>query len=229
MVLQPVRVPSTMKSGSGGLSTERVMFGAAMVMSAAGPPATCKMAMDEGYIIGLAADLQKVMPGREYGFYGSGDLIQLLLDEGLAMVVPNGADIDIERGDFLEVAALGDSSTTHGLLEEAGAAAGKTRTVAAVAQALESVDMGSKSYKVPASDVAIGDEHIHMTGTDIATMGIKVGDYILMENLNGDTMINRIKALTASVITLQLASLITLVNGDSDLVTRIYQCPVRLI
>jgi hypothetical protein len=89
--------------------------------------------------------------------------------------------------------------------------------------------MGSKSYKVPASDVAVGDTQITMTAGHISTMGLEVGDYILLEDITAELQVNKVASLTSTVIGLVMPSTVSLVHNDSDLVTRLYQCPVMIM
>ncbi len=98
-----------------------------------------------------------------------------------------------------------------------------------MAKALQSVTMGSSSYKIPASDVAVGDTSITMTSGEPTTMGITVGDYILLEDISDDLQVNKVASVSATSIGLVVPSTVTMVNSDSDLVTRLFPCLVRLI
>lgn len=208
-----------------------VAFGAAVVASGTTAGAeTIKSATSETSILGFAGKRKFVRRGGYDGFYATYEDVPIIAEYARCLVTPNGANVNIDMGDFLEVAALGDGSTsTHGLLEEAGSNAGGTFTVATVAKALQSVTMGSDSYKVPASDVSVGDASITMTSGDPTTMGLTVGDYILLENLNGACQVNKVASVAAASIGLVMPSTVALVNGDSDLVTRLYPCFVRMV
>jgi hypothetical protein len=145
------------------------------------------------------------------------------------VIAESSANTSIEDGDFLECAALGDAGSYIGVLQEAGSNAGEDRTLNSVAQALEDCTITNASYKIPASDVAIGDGTITMAAGAIALMGLKVGEYILLSDINGGTSWNRVKSLTATVITLQFPAATALVHNDSDLVYRVFQVKALVI
>jgi len=203
-------------------------FGAAVIRSASGTIKPANSASDTN-ILGLAVD-DNVVRDTE-GFYSQYDTVPILTaGRGRAWVTPNGQNVNIEAGDYLEVAALGSSPTgNHGVLEEAGATAGATRTAVSVARALEDVTMGSDSYKTPSSNVSIGDTQITFTSSDLSAMNLSVGDYIVLEDLTGDVQVNRVADLSSTQITLQLPSTVALVAADSDRVTKLYQCEVMLL
>jgi hypothetical protein len=212
-------------------AASRLAFGAAVVGSGltAGSE-TIKAATSETSILGFADKRKFVRSGGYDGFYEQYEEVAIVDDFARALVTPNGADVNIDMSDFLEVAALGDGSTSpHGILEESGSATGGTFTVATVAKALESVTMGSKSYKVPANDVAISDKTVTMDAGAIAAMGLEVGDHVLLEDLNGACQVNKVASLTATVIGLVIPSTVALVHNNSDLVTRLYQCRVKVV
>lgn len=208
-----------------------IPFGAAVVPTTATEDGEIiKGAQAETSILGLAGVREFLPLGGYDGFWKQYEPVDIIDEYGYALVVPNGSDTNINAGDFLEVAVLGDGTPGyHGLLEEAGSSAGGTFTTSTVAKALEGVTMGSKSYKIPASDVSIGDETITMTAGEIATMGISIGDYICLEDLNGNCQVNKVAALTSTVISLVMPSTVALANADSDLVTRVYHCLVKLV
>jgi hypothetical protein len=140
-----------------------------------------------------------------------------------ALVIPNANNISIVDGDYLECAVLGDGSCYTGVLEEAGATAGETRTTTTKAQALEDCTMSSTAYKIPAGDVAVGATTITFSAANLAYLDLKEGDYIILEDLNGDAQLNRVKSLTSTVVTLELASTVALTAGNSDLVHKVFQ------
>jgi len=213
-------------------AASRIPIGGALAFSSATPGSeTVKGAEAETSILGFAGNREFVPKGAYDGFLGQYEPVDIIDGYANALVIPNGADYDIDVGDFLEVAVLGDGTPgPHGLLEEAGTQQGTIFTVATVAKALESVDMGARSYKVPASAVSVGDSTITMSGTDIATMGIAVGDYILLEDTGASLgcQVNRVADLTATVITLELPATVAL-GTDHDLVQRIYNCLVKVV
>ncbi len=205
-------------------------YGAVVVKTAAGKAAAVKAATETGILGVVVNDAVEHTPYG--GFYNAGESMSIIpFGPCRVWVVPNGADIDIEAGDYLEVADLGSGSQTgrHGILEEAGNAAGGTRTATSVARALEDVTMGNESYKVPASNVAVGDTTITMTAGDITTMGLTRGDYILMEDLNGNLMVNKVQKLTPTLIYLEIPSTVALTVADGDLVTKMHQVEAVLL
>jgi hypothetical protein len=212
-------------------AAQAIAFGAAVVPSAKTAGAdTIKPCTAEQGILGFAGRRAYLPRGGYDGFWATYEMVDVVAEYAMALVTPNGANVNIDNGDFLEVAILGDGSTSaHGILEEAGSAAGTTKTTISVARALATVAMGSDSYKVPASDVASGDTTVTMAAGAIAAMGITVGDYILLEDLNAELQVNKVASLTATVIGLVMPSTVSLVNSDSDLVTRLYQVPVEMV
>jgi hypothetical protein len=212
-------------------AASRIPIGAAVAFSSATAGAeTVAAAEAETSILGFAGNREFVPKGAYDGFLETYEPVDIVDGYANALVMPNGTDTNIDIGDFLEIAVLGDGTPgPHGLLEEAGSSAGTVFTIATVAKALETVTMGSKSYKIPAASVAVGDTTITMTAGHIATMGIKVGDYIYLEDITGAGQLNRVAGLTSTVITLEVPSTVVLTYTDSDLVTRCYPCLVKVV
>lgn len=213
-------------------AASRIACGAAVVLSSATAGSeTVKAGVNENAIIGLAGNRPEGLTKGKYdGFFEQYEQVPIIDNVGYALVSPNGSNTNIDLGDFLDVGAFGSGSTyTHGVLEEQGSTTGTTFAVTCVAKALQSVTMGSSSYKIPASDVAVGDTSITMTSGEPTTMGITVGDYIMLEDLNDDVQINKVASVSATTIGLVIPSTVTLVNSDNDLVTRLYPCLVKLI
>lgn len=213
-------------------AASRIPVGGVVALSSSTAGAeTIAAAQAETSIVGIADNRPEGLTKGKYdGFFEQYEQVPIVDGVGYALVTPNGSNVNVDLGDFLEVAVLGDGTPGyHGLLEEAGSTTGTTFTVATVAKALQSVTMGSDSYKIPAADVSIGDTTVTMTSGEIATMGIAVGDYINLEDLNGNCQTNRVAALSATVITLEVPSTVALVSNDSDLVTRCYPVLVKLV
>ncbi|HNQ55817.1 MAG TPA: hypothetical protein PKG66_10400, partial [Methanothrix sp.] len=61
------------------------------------------------------------------------------------------------------------------------------------------------------------------------TMGLVEGDYVMLRDADGDTQLNRVKSLTATVITLQEPSTVALTVADNDLVHRVAQIKVKIL
>lgn len=208
-----------------------IAFGAALVFDSVTAGAETVTPAKSGQSILGFADKRMWLPKGGYDHfytYGVDGLIPIVSKRAYALVVPNGANVNIDAGDYLEIAALGSNPTAgHGLLEEAGTTTGTTFTDDTVAQAEESVTMGSGAYKVPANDVAIGATTITMGTGDIATMDLDEGDLILLEDITGDLQVNAVAGLTSTVITLVKPSTVALSHSANDLVTKIFQCKVR--
>ncbi|MGC9445315.1 MAG: hypothetical protein ACP5E9_10390, partial [Candidatus Methanospirareceae archaeon] len=104
---------------------------------------------------------------------------------------------------------------------------GAVREVGSLARALEDVTL--TDIEPVASDVSVGDTSVTLSEANMTNLGLAVGDYIVLENADGDAMINRVEALTSTVITLQLASTVALVANDSDPVHKLHQVEVLLL
>ncbi|MFA5409012.1 MAG: hypothetical protein WC343_09625 [Bacilli bacterium] len=213
-------------------AASRIACGAVVALSSATAGAeTVYAAETETSILGIAGNRPEGLPKGKYdGFFETYEQVPIIDDIGYALVRNNSGDYDIDVGDFLEVCVCGDGTPGgHGILEEAGTHAGTVFTIATVAKALQSVTMGSKSYKVPASSVAVGATSATMVAGEIATMGIGVGDYIYIEDDNGAGMVNRVASLTSTVIGFEIPATNVCETGGTDTITRLYQCLVKLV
>lgn len=207
-----------------------VGFGVALIRSAA---RTCKGAMVDNAdnIIGFSVQPQNGVVLDKDAFYqavnnaGVPDIVRCARAGAVinALVIPNANNISIVDGDYLECAVLGDGSCYIGVLEEAGSTAGETRTTTTKAQALEDCTMTSSAYKSPSGNVAVGESTITFLAANLALLDLHEGDYIILEDLNGDAQLNRVKSLTSTVITLELPSTVALTAGNSDLVHKVFQ------
>ena len=228
MVLRKVTTPKT-----GPLSSipaaGRIAFGAAIINNGT-DQAVYASAADTDEILGFAVQPANNVVLRSDGFYQQYDDVPYANSGEInALVIALGAT-NIIKGDFLEVAALGGAggSGAWGVLAEAGNLAGATKTITSVAQAAESVTLAA-SMATPAAGVAIGDAQITMAAGAIATMGLVEGDYVMLRDADGDTQLNRVKSLTATVITLQEPSTVALTVADNDLVHRVAQVKVKIL
>lgn len=228
MVLRKVTTPKT-----GPLSSipaaGRIAFGAAIINNGT-DLAVYASAADTDEILGFAVQPANNVVLRSDGFYQQYDDVPYANSGEInALVIALGAT-NIVKGDFLEVAALGGAggSGAWGVLAEAGNQAGDTKTITSVAQAVESATLAA-SMATPASGVAIGNTQITMAAGAIATMGLVEGDYVMLRDLDGDTQLNRVKSLTATVITLQEPSTVALTVADNDLVHRVAQIKVKIL
>jgi hypothetical protein len=209
----------------------RIPCGAAVTFSSTTAGAETIVAAETGQsILGLAGNRGEGLPKGKYsGFFEQYEMVPIVSNVGYALVTANRATVNIDIGDFLEVAIMGDGTPgNHGILEEAGSNAGTVFTDDVVATALQSVTMGAKSHKTPASSVAIGDSSATMVAGEIATMGISIGDYISIEDDNGNMQVNRVAGLTSTVITFEIPATNVCETGGNDTINRLYPCLVRL-
>ncbi len=203
-------------------------FGAAATYAAAGTvkaPVCTAAAFD---ILGIAVDdnVEKT----EDGFYSQYDIVPLITAGRCRVwVTPNNATaVDIKAGDYLDLADISTGTNTLpvGVFEESGGQAGETRLTSSLARALEDADL--VDCVVPVS-VSVGDTTITLSEANMVTLDLSVGDYILLNDLNANTQVNRVTALTTTVISLQLAANVALTSGNSDLVHKLTQCEVLLL
>lgn len=214
---------------------DNVGFGVALIRSAA---RTVKGTKDDnsGGVIGFSVQPVNGVTLDYDGFYVASnksavpDVVRVARGGAKinALVIAK-ANTSIQDGDFLECAPLGNASCYLGVLNEAGSNAGETNLTTAVAQALEECTITSASYKIPAQDVAIGATTITFSSANLTLLNLKEGDYIVLEDLNGSAMLNRVKSLTSTVITLELPSTVALVANDSDLVYKVFQVKARVL
>jgi hypothetical protein len=60
-------------------------------------------------------------------------------------------------------------------------------------------------------------------------MALSIGDYVLLEDLDGNVQLNRVKSIdSTTVIGLQIPATVAL-NGSTDLLTKVYQVAAVLI
>ncbi len=210
-------------------AAELIAFGAAVQRSAAGTIRSTRCTGDDYNILGIA-DLDLVEKTEE-GYYSKYDIVPVITAGRCRVwVTPNNATAqDIVAGDYLELADLSTGTNTLpvGVFEEAGSQAGGTRTLLSLARALEDVDL--QNCEVVAADVAIGDTTVTMTASGLISK-LKAGDYILLNDLNGNCQINRVKSVDSTTqISLQIASTVALANASSDLIHKLEQCEVILL
>jgi hypothetical protein len=205
-----------------------VAFGVALVRSAA---RTCKGSKDDNddTILGFSVQPQNGVTLDEDGFYqasndaGVPDIVRVARKGAIinALVIAK-ANTSIVDGDFLEAAPVGNAASYLGVLNEAGSNAGETMLTTVLAQALEDCTLTDASYKTPASNIEIGDKTATFSSANLTLLNLKEGDYILLEDVNGNGQLNRVKSLTSTVITMQLASTVQIVAA-TDLVYKVFQ------
>ena len=212
-------------------AASKIAFGAAVAYAAAKTvKATIDIAVSQN-LIGIADwDLVKKT---EDGFYSQYDLVPIITaGRCRAWVTPTHTTAEnILAGAYLEIADIGGTNGQPlGVLQQMGAEDGSAtptvREAETIARALEDVTMTDP--KVVATGCAIGGTSVVLSEADITALALAVGDYILLENLDGDAMINRVKAITATTITLQIASTV-LIEDATDYVHKLMQCEVMLL
>lgn len=209
-----------------------IAFGAACAYKAAG---TIQATIDIGVsqnLIGIA-DLDLVETTEE-GFYSTYDAVPLITAGRCRVwVTPNHTTAeDIIAGDYLETADLGGTNALPvGVFQEmggeGGSGTGTVREATSVARALEDCDLVDI---VPiASTVAVGDTTVTLSSANMTTLGLAAGDYILLEDDSHNCMINRVASVTATVITLQIASTVAMSDTTNDEVHKLAQVEVMLL
>lgn len=206
-------------------------FGAAVYRTGAGIVGGCLCTAASTAFMGIAVDdmVEKTIDG----FYSQYDAVPLVeAGRCRVWVTPDDDDTSIEAGDYLELAVLGSSNTLPvGVFMEAvaGTPAGTVKTTASLARAMEDKTLTSalKWVKTEAGkSVSVGDTTITLTTTKTALFA--VGDYILLEDLNGEVQINRVKSKSGAVLTLEIASTVAL-TGNTDYLHILTQVEAILI
>jgi len=202
-------------------------FGAAVCRSAAG---TVKGAMNnaagEENLLGIAVDDN--VEKSEDGFYSAYDMVPIVTAGRCRVwVTPDTNDASIVAGDYLSIFPLGTAANTlpAGVFAEIGGAGG-VKSVNTSARALEDVTLSSAAnYIIAGADLAVGGSTVTVADSSKFT----IGDYILLEDLDGNVTINRVKAIPSSTtFTLQIASTVALANA-TDYIHILAQCEVMLL
>jgi hypothetical protein len=207
-----------------------IAFGAATMRSAAG---TLKATADisNTNILGIAVDdnVEKTIPG----FYSQYDAVPLIT-AGRCRLWVTGTHTtaeDIEAGAYLEIADLGGTNALPlGVFQQMGAEDGSAtptvREATTLARALEDVDL--LDPVVVAAGLSVGGTEVTLSAGNMTALDLSDGDYILLEDLDGQCMINRVSSTTSTVITLQIASTVALANA-TDYVHKLAQCEAMLL
>lgn len=205
-----------------------IAFGAAVCYSAAGTvKGTPNTTAGEENLLGIAD--WDLVEKAEDGFYSLYDAVPIITAGRCRVwVTPDDDDASIVAGDYLNLKILGGGSNTLpvGVFAEAGDGAGAVKQLNSTARALEDVALSSAAnYIIVAADLAVGG----VTVTIADSSKFSVGDYIVLEDLDGNAMMNRVEAIPSSTtITLQIASTVALANA-TDYVHILAQCEVLLI
>lgn len=208
----------------------KIAFGAAVIRSASG---TLKATADIVHnIIGITD--WDLVEKTEDGFYSQYDTVPLIASGIVRLWVTSNEATkeDIQAGDYLEIADVGGSNALpvgafQQMNAQSGTCTGAVREVSSLARALEDVTLTDIE---PASvNLAVGGTTVTLLAADITSLGLAAGDYILLEDISGQCMINRVKSVTSTVITLQMASTVALTAGDSDPIHKLHQVEALLI
>jgi hypothetical protein len=209
-----------------------IAFGAACAYAAAGTvQATIDIAVSQN-LIGIADedDVEKTEPG----FYSQYDAVPLITAGRCRpwVTANHTAAVTIGAGDYLEVADLGGTNAlTVGVLQEmggeGGSGTGAVREATSIARTLEDITL--KKLEVVGADVAVGATTVTMDATKMTALDLAVGDYVLLEDVTANCMMNRVSAVTTTTFTLQVASTVALTAGDNDVVHKLEQVQAVLI
>ena len=228
--MKPVNVNAFDVIG-GMVAASKIPFGAAVAYAAAGTVQATKDIAVSQNILGIAD--WDLVEKEEDGFYSQYDVVPIITaGRCRAWLTPTHTTAEnIAAGAYLEIADIGGTNAQPiGVLQQMGAEDGSAtptvREVETIARALEDVTMTDP--KVVVTGCAIGGTTVILSEANITALALAVGDYILLENLDGDAMINRVKAITTTTITLQIASTV-LIEDATDYVHKLMQCEVMLL
>ena len=168
------------------------------------------------------------------GFYDAYDAMPIATSGVVNALVTTIADTSIVAGDFLDVVDLtsGTNTSPIGVLAESGSDAGDTKVAAtSVAQALEDVTLtAAGTYTQTFTSIVAGDTTI--AGLTHATLGLMIGDYIIIRDADGNALqLNRVASLPSatSVGLLIPASIAATGGGGTDYVHRVAQIKVKIL
>ena len=230
MAMKPVNVNA--QDSLGGMAAySQIAFGAAVMRSAAG---TVKSTRDltDANIVGIA-DWDMVEKTVD-GFYSKYDPVPIITAGRMrGWVTPNHTTAqNIFAGDYLEIADIGVTNVLpvgafQAMDAETGAKTADVRQVETLARALEDVTL--LNIEPVASDVAEGATEVTLLAEDMTNLDLDDGDYILLEDISGQCMINRVASTTATAITLQIASTVAMLSTDNDPIHKLAQVELILV
>jgi len=207
-------------------------FGAAVAYAAAGTiQATIDIEVSEN-LLGIAENdnVEKSEPG----FYSQYDAVPIITAGRCRVWVTanHTSAVTIGAGDYLEVADVGGTNALPiGVLQEmggeGGSGTGDTREATSIARTLEDITLAK--LEIIGVDMAVGATTLTMDAAKMTALDLSVGDYILLEDITANCMINRVKAVTTTAITLQVASTVALDFSDNDVVHKLAQVEVMLL
>ena len=230
MAMKPVNVNA--QDSLGGMAAySQIAFGAAVMRYAAG---TVKSTRDltNANILGIA-DWDMVEKTVD-GFYSKYDPVPIIPAGRTRMwITPNHTTAeDIVAGDYMEIADVGGTNLLPvGALQamdaETGTKTADVRQTETLARALEDVTL--LDIEPVAGDLAVGGTEVTLSSANMTNLDLADGDYILLEDITDQCMINRVASTTSTVITLQIASTVALATGDNDTVHKLAQVEAILI
>jgi len=213
-------------------AASKIAFGAACAYAAAGTvQATIDIAVSQN-LIGIADDdaVEKTEPG----FYSQYDAVPLITQGRCRVWVTanHTSAVTIGAGDYLEVADIGGTNALPiGVLQEmggeGGSGTGAVREAESIARTLEDITL--KKLEIIGADMAVGATTLTMDATKMTALDLSAGDYILLEDITANCMMNRVASVTSTVITLQMASTVALDFSDNDVVHKLEQVQAVLI
>ena len=213
-------------------AASKIAFGAACAYAAAG---TVQGTIDIGVsqnLIGIADDddIEKTEPG----FYSQYDTVPLVTAGRCRVWVTanHTAAITIGAGDYLEVADVGGTNALNvGALQEmggeGGSGTGAVREATSIARTLEDITL--KKLEVIGADVAVGATTVTMDATKMTALALEAGDYVLLEDVSANCMMNRVASVTSTTFTLQIASTVALTASDNDVIHKLGQVQAMLL
>jgi len=216
----------------GGMAAySQIAFGAAVMRYSDG---TVKSTRDltDANILGIAGDdlVEKTVDG----FYSKYDPVPIITGgRARVWITPNHATAeDVVAGDYLEIADIGGTNILpvgafQTMDAETGTKTADVRQVETLARALEDVDL--LDIEPVAGDLAVGGTEVTLSSANMTNLDLDDGDYILLEDISDQCMINRVASTTATVITLQIASTVAMLSGQSDPIHKLAQVEAVLL
>ena len=216
------------------IAASNIAFGAAVAWAAAGTVQATRDVVAAGFpaLLGIA-DIDLVEKDED-GFYSQYDVVPIITAGRCRVWVTSNEDDkeDIVAGDYLEIADLGGTNAKPvGVFQQmgadGGACTGQIREALSVARALEDVTL--TNIEPCGVAVTAGATTVTIDSADMILLALAAGDYILLEDHDGNCMMNRVKSVTDTVITLQIASTVAMDDTTHDDVHKLHQVEVMLI
>jgi len=228
--MMPVNVNPQNIAGSHAAASQ-IAFGAVVISAAVGTVKSTLNTVDNVFGVAVNDEVEKTIDG----FYSQYDMVPIVTRGPCRAWVTSNESTkeDILAGDFLEVAILGGGAITLpiGVLQqmgaESGTCSGAVRELRTMARAVD--DATLYDTEPVAGNVAVGDTTVTLTSANMTNLDLEIGDYILLEDLNGQAMINRVVSTTATVITLLIPSTVVLTATDNDEIHHLVQVEVELL